>query len=73
MDAKVVEEENRKVDIEREDILEEGSVVRIQNRVLGRRKLENYRGDELCKLEVMLNGTSAYKIRCGYNTKVDNR
>ena len=41
MDAKVVEEENRKLDIEREDILEEGSVVRIQNRVLGRRKLEN--------------------------------
>ena len=30
MDAKVVEEENRKLDIEREDILEEGSVVRIQ-------------------------------------------
>ena len=30
MDAKVVEEEGSKLDIEREDILEEGSVVRIK-------------------------------------------
>ena len=29
MDANIVKEENRKLDIEREDILEEGSVVRI--------------------------------------------
>ena len=73
MDAKVVEEENRKLDIEREDILEEGSVVRIKNRVLGRRKLENYWGDELWKVEGRVKGTSAYKIIYGDNTRVENR
>ena len=59
MYAKVVEEENRKLDIEREDILEEGSVVRLQNRVLVRRKLDNYWRDELWKVEGMVKGTSA--------------
>ena len=73
MDAKVVEEENRKLYIEREDILEEGSVVRIKNRVLGRRKLENYWGDELWKVEGRVKGTSAYKIIYGDNTRVENR
>ena len=73
MDAKVVEEENRKLYIEREDILEEGSVVRIQNRVFGRRKLDKYWGDELWKVEGMVKGTSAYKIICGDNTRVENR
>ena len=73
MDAKVVEEENMKLDIEREDILEEGSVVRIQNRVLGRRKQEHYWGDELWKVEGIVKRTSAYKIICGDNTRVENR
>ena len=73
MDAKVVEEENRKLYIEREDTLEEGSVVRIKNRVLGRRKLENYWGDELWKVEGRVKGTSAYKIIYGDNTRVENR
>ena len=72
MYAKVVEEENRKLDIEREDILEEGSVVRLQNRVLVRRKLDNYWRDELWKVEGMVNGTSAYNIIYD-DTRVENR
>ena len=72
MYAKVVEEENRKLDIEREDILEEGSVVRLQNRVLVRRKLDNYWRDELWKVEGMVKGTSAYNIIYD-DTRVENR
>ena len=71
MYAKVVEEENRKLDIEREDILEEGSVVRLQNRVLVRRKLDNYWRDELWKVEGMVKGTSAYNIIYD-DTRVEN-
>ena len=47
MDTKVVEEENIKLDIAREDMLEEGSLVRIQNRVLLRRKLDTILGREV--------------------------
>ena len=72
MYAKVVEEENRKLDIEREDILEEGIVVRLQNRVLVRRKLDNYWRDELWKVEGMVKGTSAYNIIYD-DTRVENR
>ena len=72
MYAKVVEEENRKLDIERDDILEEGNVVRLQNRVLVRRKLDNYWRDELWKVEGMVKGTSAYNIIYD-DTRVENR
>ena len=57
----------------KEDELEVGTIVRIKNRILGRRKLENICGEAKWEVEGRVKGTSTYSIKFGHARRVENR
>ena len=55
-----------------EEVLEIGDLVRIRKRVLGRCKLENCWSDTVWKVEGRVGRTSAYRIECEMQSRVEN-